>query len=215
MTKQLITIAIDGPVAAGKSTVARALAHRLGISYFNTGGMYRLLAYVAIEEQVDFTDVVTLTKLIDKNKEALKNIFIDSHQRHDYLYNPTVAYGASCVGLIGSVRVKLVKLQQLVLRNCSAVVEGRDVAKRVMPKATLKVYLTATARERMKRRMEQYKSYKISLSPKQIKDEITMRDMQDSTRRIDPLHRLDSLYCIDTTNLAIPQILDRIMQLLK
>ncbi len=214
MIKQLITIAIDGPVAAGKSTIAHALSKRLGVAYFNTGRMYRLLAYKARKKNINFNDALKLSKLIDENKTELKDVFLHSHKRYEYLYNPTIAYGASCVGLIARIRAKLVALQQSVLRNASAVVEGRDIARRVMPDATLKVYLTATTQERVNRRIAQYRGRHTAISPNKVAEEIEMRDKQDSHRDIDPLLQTDSMHTIDTTVLSVTETVERIMHLL-
>ena len=214
MTKQLITIAIDGPVAAGKSTVAHALSKRLGIAYFNTGRMYRLLAFKALQKNIAFDDASHLTMFIDKNETELKDVFSHSDTGYEYLTDPAVAYGASCVGLIAQVRTKLVCLQQEVLLKRSAVVEGRDVAKRVLPSATLKVYLTATVAVRAKRRMAQYRARGATISESQVKEELQMRDIQDSNRNIDPLLPTNSMHTIDTTKLSIEQTVDRIINLL-
>ncbi len=210
-TKRIIQIAIDGPVAAGKSTVAYALSQKLGISYINTGRMYRLLAYEAHKNNLSCSDEQKLVALIARHRHDMLSVATSSPGDYQELYTPAIAHSASCISMHTSVRQAMVKLQQRLLRNRSAVVEGRDIAQRVAPHAALKLYLTASYRMRLARQVKQYQYRKQRIASDDVEKELRDRDQQDSTRLVDPLTVHTDMKIVDTTTLTINQVVDRII----
>lgn len=209
--KHPLHIAIDGPVAAGKSTVAYVLSQKLGISYVNTGRMYRLLAYEAYKNNLSYTDEQKLVALIAHKRPDLLRVAMSLPNDYRELYTPTIAHGASNISMHKSVRQAMVRLQRALLRNRSAVVEGRDIARRVLPNAALKIYLTAAFPIRLQRRVRQYQNRQQRIARDAVAKEVHQRDKQDSNRLIDPLELHADMKIVDTTNLTIDQVVDRIV----
>ena len=217
-----IAIAIDGPAGAGKSTIAKAISARLGIVYLDTGAMYRTVALKAIRENIDVNDsdlLEALVKDIDieiKYISGSQHIFLDGEDVSGLIRTPEVSKGASAVATVVPVRMKMVELQRKIAEGASVVMDGRDIGTYVLPNADLKIFLTASADERAKRRfLEMQEKGDTSCTLEEIKEYIIKRDKNDSTRAFAPLKKADDAVELDSTAYSIDEVLEKISGLLE
>lgn len=214
-----ISIAIDGPAGAGKSTIAKMVSKDLNILYLDTGAMYRVVALKAIRNGIDTLDsegLSSILKSIDLKIEHIKSeqlMFLDGENVSDLIRTPEVSIGASNVGSIPEVRIKMVEIQRLIAKEKSVVMDGRDIGTYVLPNADLKIFLTASLEERARRRyLEQVQKGNMSLYEDVLKD-IEYRDKNDSERAFAPLKKAENAVLIDTTGLSIDDVIKRIIDL--
>ena len=203
-------IAIDGPAGAGKSTVSKICAARLGYTYIDTGAMYRAVALKALLSGKPVEDLIVDIEI--KLDEAAR-VFLDGREVTKEIRTPEVSKGASDVAKFGFVRKKLTELQREMARQGSVIMDGRDIGTQVLPNADLKIFLTASVEERARRRFEELKEKNLAADFEQIKKEITLRDKQDSEREIAPLAQAEDAILLDTTNLSIEQVIEKILEL--
>lgn len=214
--KNNLTIAIDGPAGAGKSTVAKLVAQHLDILYLDTGAMYRAIALKMLELQIDPSNpdqVVPMLKSTDirvdyKNGQQL--ILLDGADVTNRIRTQEVSKGASDVGTLPEVRLKLVELQRKIASKNSLVMDGRDIGTYVLPNASRKFFLTASIEERAKRRWLELKEDARTESLETIIHEISQRDANDSNRSFAPLKKAEDAILIDTTSKTIQQVVDEI-----
>ena len=206
-------IAVDGPAGAGKSTVSKILAARLGYTYIDTGAMYRAVALKVLKSGKNLDE-----KLISDIKirlDEFARVFLDDCEVTEDIRTPEVSRGASDVAKIGFVREKLTELQREMAKHGSVIMDGRDIGTQVLPNADLKIFLTASVDERARRRCEEFKSKGIPTDFAQIRQEILARDEQDSTRAIAPLAKAADAVLIDSTELSIEQVVAKILSLVE
>ncbi len=223
--KQLLQIAIDGPVASGKGDIAARLAHRLNLLYINTGAMYRALALACFQHKVSLKDekqvVALLTKtninLIQTNPKNINscNVFLDGQDVTDKIFTQKVANATSVISAYADVRKILVQRQKQMAKNQRVVMEGRDIGLRVLPTAQIKVFLTATLEERAKRRFKQMQKKGSTISYEQVIKDTRDRDRLDSTRSADPLQKFSDAWELDTTKMDQPEVVNAILHELK
>lgn len=222
--KANLQIAIDGPVGSGKSIGAHLLSKKLGILYVYTGAMYRAVALVGLQNKLDLTKEKPLMKVLKKTKIELKkpskknrvcNVLVNGNDITDKLFTPRIHWGSSQVGVFPKVRKHLVFLQQKIAKNQAVVMEGRDIATVVLPKADLKIYMTADVVVRAKRRLKDLLQIAEKISLKQVIKEIKKRDYNDSHRKADPLQLTADTWMLDTTSLTIQEELKAILSKLK
>lgn len=214
-----ISIAIDGPAAAGKSTVAKLVAETLSYIYIDTGAMYRALTYKALSQEINFEYESELHKLLSETEIELvaenkrQIVYLDGSDVTDEIRSAQVTNSVSIVSRHPSVREEMVKRQQLLASGGGVVMDGRDIGTHVLPDAELKVFLIASVEERANRRHEEnlQKGYQSNL--KQLHTEIEQRDKLDSEREVAPLKQAEDAILIDTTSLAINQVAERILEL--
>lgn len=209
-------IAIDGPAGAGKSTVCRLLAQKLCFLYLDTGSMYRALAWSLLEEKSDLREeglaqVLSRIPLSFSIKEDKLEITYRDRVLDAELRNPEIADEASRVSRLGPVRAFLVSWQRRLALQGNIVAEGRDTATVVFPKADLKVYLTASLRARAERRHAEYRSKGIEASYEEIEQRIQERDEADSSRDLAPMRPAEGAYLLDTSDLDIPEVVDKLI----
>lgn len=217
-------VAIDGPVAAGKGTVARMVADRIGGLYVDTGAMYRVAAFLAEKAEVSWEDEEGVEGLVKKAKIEMRSpqgdkekdgrlitIFVDGEDVSGKIRTEKMSEGASVVSVHKKVRDALVDKQQKIALRQTVVMEGRDITFRVLPKADLKIYLTAKEEERAKRRYEQLKSRGGEEEYEKVFSELKKRDSRDSSRKVDPLHVVSEAWVLDTTEMSINQVVDNIV----
>lgn len=222
MGNKTIAVAIDGPAGAGKSTIAKIISKKLKILYLDTGAMYRAVALKAIRENKDTKDrekLAMLVKDIDikvvyENDE--QQIFLDGENVSGLIRSPEVSIGASNVGVIPEVRVKMVELQREIASSNSVVMDGRDIGTYVLPKAELKIFLTASVEVRAKRRYNEQLSKGITnISLEDVKKDIEYRDKNDSSREFAPLSKASDAVEIDTTDMTIDDVVNKILGYVK
>jgi cytidylate kinase len=214
-----VIVAIDGPAGAGKSTVARALAARLGIGYLNTGAMYRALALLAIEDSVDPSDGAELARLARDHPIRMvhapdgEHVIVDGRDVTGTVRERAVTQIVSQVAVHREVRDEIVATQRQVLANGAWVADGRDTGSVVCPDADLKVFLTASPRERAKRRHAELVAGGEDVALGDVMQEIAERDHTDSTRRESPLVVAPGAVTVDTTGLTVEQVVARLVEL--
>ena len=212
-----LTIAIDGPAGAGKSTIAKRLASALHIVYLDTGAMYRSLAWYALLHQVDVGDEAALLDIVEHAHflftatEAGTRIFHNDEDITEALYSADVSRGASFVSQHPSVRAWMVNWQREFTFSRSAILDGRDIGTVVLPNASLKVFLTASVEARAERRYLQQRDAGLSLED--IMSEIIARDERDSGRSIAPLVAANDAIVIDSTSMGIDDVVEFILAL--
>ena len=211
MKKLLITI--DGPAGAGKTTVSRALADRLGYRYIDTGALYRGIALAAKNRGVDPQDDESLKRLcqaIDLNflkQEDGLGLFLDGENISDRIRTPEITMMASAVSARPIVREFLLALQKELGREKAAVFEGRDMGTVVFPNADLKFFLDASTGTRARRRFEEQKS-KTSQTLEEVERDIQRRDHDDSTRDVAPLRPAVDAILVDSTEMSVDEVVD-------
>lgn len=204
-------IAIDGPAGSGKSTVARAVAERLGLPYLDTGAMYRAVAFEAMRLGIDPDDPGPVAELArNMHLEVGDQVVVDGVDATIEIRSPEVTRAVSTVAANPEVRRELVVRQrEWVAEHGGGVVEGRDIGTVVFPSAALKVYLTADDRERANRRSKEM----LDLHYDQVAADIARRDHIDSTRPMSPLSVAADAVCIDTTDRDINVVVDEVLAL--
>ena len=220
-----LSIAIDGPVAAGKGDIAARLANELHITYVYTGAMYRMLALACIEKHISLKDpkrIVTLLSEVtldlvepDSDSPYAYKALLDGIDVSERITEHDTAMGAAEVSIIPEVRAFMVKRQQELALGKRVVMEGRDIGLRVLPHAQLKIYLTASLVERAKRRLLQWKEKGIRKALDEVIEHTKQRDTQDMTREIDPLQKLSTAWELDTTNMTKDEVILQIKTELK
>ncbi|RDI42974.1 (d)CMP kinase [Falsibacillus pallidus] len=214
-----ISIAIDGPAAAGKSTVAKIVAENFSYIYIDTGAMYRALTYHALQNQIDLMDEKALVEALGKIEISLKPgengqlVFIDSQDVTKEIRFSDVTNQVSIVAKHGGVRSEMVRRQQDFATEGGVVMDGRDIGTHVLPKAELKVFLLASVEERAKRRHEENQAKGFDSDLNTLMQEIEKRDQLDSEREVAPLKKADDAVVIDTTSLSIGQVVEKITDL--
>ena len=215
--KKLI-VAIDGPAGAGKSTVAKRLAHELGYTYMDTGAMYRAFAWKVMQDEIDLEDETSLRKILSETKIDLKKdngqlrVFLDEVDITDRIRTPVLSQMASKVSTLRAVRERMVELQRAIGREGGVVVEGRDIGTIVFPKAEVKIYLDASSQERARRRFEELKAQGKGINLKETLKEMEERDRRDQEREVAPLRKAKDAVVIDSTQLDAEGVMERIMR---
>lgn len=225
MNDQTLAIAIDGPVASGKGEIAARLASTLHLLYIYTGAMYRALALACINEGVPFKDEKRVESLLERSDIDMSapdpgsgypyKIVLNGQDVTARIIKQDTAQGASDVGSLSGVRKWMVKRQKEIARGKRIVMEGRDIGLRVLPDAQLKIYLTASLDERAKRRFNQWQTQGIQKTLEETKEDTRIRDLQDTTRKIDPLQKVDDAWELDTTHMNPDEVVTTIIGELK
>ncbi|MDR9831838.1 (d)CMP kinase [Staphylococcus coagulans] len=212
-----INIALDGPAAAGKSTIAKRVAGQLGMVYVDTGAMYRAITYYYLQHK---DRIVHFDKMMDQidlhlayDTEKGQRVYLNDEDVTDFLRENDVTQEVSYVASIKEVRAFLVQAQQKLAAKKGIVMDGRDIGTTVLPDAEVKVYMIASVEERAERRFKDNQERGIVSSIEQLKKDIAERDAYDMNREISPLKKADDAVEIDTTGLSIEEVTDRIIAL--
>ena len=216
-----ITVAIDGPAGAGKSTIAKLVSKELGAIYVDTGAMYRAMALFMINNSVDKDDEDKVSKMCEKAdisirfEDGVQVVVLNGENVNAYIRTEEVGLVASKVSSYGSVRKKLVSLQQKLASETDVVMDGRDIGTVVLPNAKPKIYLTASSQVRAKRRYDELlqKGEKCDLN--KIEEDIISRDYQDMHREISPLTKASDAIEIDSSYMSVEEVKDKIIMLCK
>ena len=211
------TIAIDGPVAVGKSTVSRMLAQRLGYRYVDTGMMYRALTWKALRLNIDLEDEERLTALARNTNFELvppDRVIVDGTDVGSAVRHPDVERAVSLVAKVAGVREVLVQQQQALGHGGGVVMAGRDIGTVVLPDAELKVYLCASVEERARRRYHELVQGGETIDYQDVLADLKRRDAIDSERAVSPLQPAGDARLIDTDELSLEQVLSQILDLM-
>ena len=217
--KKKISIAIDGPAAAGKSTVAKLVAEKLFFIYIDTGAMYRALTLKALTKDVNLENAMELYTLLTQTQIQLvpekggQFVYLDGNDVTHKIRSQEVTNSVSIVSKHQSVREEMVSRQQLLAAGGGVVMDGRDIGTHVLPQAEVKVFLVASVEERAVRRHTENLEKGYSSDLQQLKEEIEKRDKLDSEREVAPLKKASDAVLIDTTALGIQQVVNRIVAL--
>lgn len=219
----MINIAIDGPAGAGKSTVARAVAKKLGILYLDTGAMYRAMALKAMREGIDPNDkeqvlpLLECTEIYAKNIGGAQHTYLDGEDVSELIRTPEISRGASDISAIPEVRIKLAQIQRNIAHTSDVVMDGREIGSYVIPECENKFYVTASVDERARRRLLELKEKgrDNGMTVEDMAKDIAERDYNDSHRAFAPLLRLPEAILIDTTDLTIDEAVNAVLKNLK
>jgi cytidylate kinase len=213
-----LTIAIDGPGGAGKSTIAKALAEALGILHLDTGAMYRALGLKALRAGIDPQDAAAVEALCAQTEIAValgetgQRTLLDGEDVTLLIRTPAVSAAASAASKAGGVRARMVALQQAYAQTADMVLDGRDIGTRVLPNATHKFFLIASPQVRARRRYDELRAKGVDCDYEQVLSEMIARDRQDSERAVDPLRRAADAIQIDTTQLSAAEVLAALLR---
>ena len=221
MSNKGFAIAIDGPAAAGKSTVAKALAASMGFIYVDTGALYRAIGYYAYDKVDSTTNAEAVSALLGdidiqiKYIEGVQRIFLNGADVSEDIRSPEMSMAASNVSAIPAVRAFLLDLQRRLAAENNVVMDGRDIGTVILPNAQVKVFLTASPEERGRRRMLEYKQKGQEVDFDQLLAEIKQRDYNDSHRATAPLKQADDAVLVDSTEMKFEQVLEKITAIVK
>ena len=219
----MINIAIDGPAGAGKSTVARTVAKKLGILYLDTGAMYRAMALKAMREGIDPNDkeqvlpLLECTEIYAKNIGGTQHTYLDGEDVSGLIRTPEISRGASDISAIPDVRIKLAQIQRNIAHTSDVVMDGREIGSYVIPECENKFYVTASVDERARRRLLELKEKgrDNGMTVEDMAKDIAERDYNDSHRAFAPLLRLPEAILIDTTDLTIDEAVNAVLKNVK
>ena len=214
------SIAIDGPAGAGKSTIAKAVARELGYVYIDTGAMYRAVGLFCLDQAIALTDEVRVSEAVRDiditiayDEEGAQQVFLNGANVSTRIRTQQVGDAASTVSQYPAVREKMVKLQQSLAEHTSVVMDGRDIASKVLPHADTKIYLTASVEERARRRANELREKGELCDIAEVEAEIRARDDRDMHRQHSPLIQVPEAVLVDSSTLTIDETIDRILEI--
>ncbi|AQS53047.1 Cytidylate kinase [Jeotgalibaca dankookensis] len=214
-------IAIDGPASAGKSTIAKQVAKELGLTYLDTGAMYRALTYMALVHKLNLEDETALLNLLADTEisfpsnQGMQHVFINKMEVTEVIRSKEVTQNVSLVSSHKNVRKKMVSRQQKIAQQGGIVMDGRDIGTVVLPNAALKIYLVASAEERALRRYRESIEKGMQVSLEELTADMIARDNYDMNREASPLKKAEDAIEIDSTNLSINQVVEMILDYAK
>ena len=210
-------IAIDGPSASGKTTTAKGVAERLGITHLDTGAMYRAVTLGIIEHGIDIDDHERICKFLEELEikfDSLNDIWANGHNVTVKIRNTEVSSNVSAVSAISQVREKMVAIQRVIAEGSGCVLEGRDIGTVVFPNADYKFFLVADLEIRAKRRLVELEKIGENISLSEIISDIQNRDHLDSSRDISPLVQAEDAITINTSKLTIYEQIEKIVEII-
>lgn len=216
-----INIAIDGPAGAGKSTIAKKLAQKLGYVYVDTGAMYRAMAYYFLQQGIDKTDEAAINAAVDgadvtiRYVDGAQQVLLNGEDVTGSLRSEQVGNMASNTSVYPAVRVKLVALQQKLAQTTDVIMDGRDIGTCVLPDAQVKIYLTASVGTRAKRRYDELVEKGEQPDLEKIEADIEERDYRDMHREMSPLRQADDAVLVDSSEMNIEQVVSAILEIVK
>ncbi len=215
-----ISVAIDGPAGAGKSTIAKILAKKLGFVYVDTGAMYRAMGYYFSRNGIDKDDFASMSARCEeadieiRYAEGEQQVFLNGENVNGKIRTEEAGLMASACARNGDVREKLVELQRALAKKTDVVMDGRDIGTNVLPGADVKVYLTASVQTRAKRRFEELRGKGVSCLMAEVEKDIIARDRQDMNREIAPLKQAEDAVLVDSSDLTIEEVVEKICRLI-
>lgn len=217
----MIAVAIDGPAGAGKSTIARAIAQELGYIYVDTGALYRAIGLYATAHEADMQDEERMACLLKDVKielrfiKGVQRVFLNGYDVSEEIRHPKISMAASKVSALRVVRTFLFALQQNLAAEHNVVMDGRDIGTVVLPKAQVKLFLTAQAEDRARRRFVELTQKGISADYETVLEEVRQRDKSDENRVISPLCQAEDAILVDTTGNTLEQSIAQLLEIVK
>lgn len=217
----MIKIAIDGPGGAGKSTVAKAVAAKLGIVYVDTGALYRTVGLYVSKMEVDPHDAEAVTALLPqisidvRYEDGVQCVYLNGENPKDAIRTPKMSMYASAVSAIPAVRAFLLETQKEIARHNSVIMDGRDIGTVILPDADVKIFMTASAECRARRRYDELVAKGVSVRFEDVLAEMNERDKNDSTREIAPATAAADAILFDNTGMTLEQSVDAVIALVK
>ncbi len=217
----MINVAIDGPAGAGKSTVAKQIAHDMGYMYIDTGAMYRTLAYKALSLGIDIRKqpeevckMLSDTTMDIVYSDGMQRMIADGRDVTDYIRTPEVSMGASAISAIPYVREWLLNLQRELAKSNDCLMDGRDIGTVVLPDANVKIFLTASSEARAERRYAELIEKGENVTYEEVLSDIIERDRNDSTRACAPLMQAEDAVLVDTSSIGLNETVDAIKRII-
>ncbi len=214
-------VAIDGPAGAGKSTIAKAVAAKMGYVYVDTGAMYRAMALYFLQSGIPADDEAGIASQVDnitvtiKYVDGAQHVILNDEDVTGLIRTEEVGNMASATSVYAPVRRKLVALQQELAASCAVIMDGRDIGTVVLPSADVKIFLTASVECRANRRYKELLEKGQNADLKQIATDIEDRDYRDSHREISPLKQADDAILLDSSDMTIDEVVDKIISYCK
>ena len=216
--KKNISVAIDGPSAAGKSTIAKMVAKKENFIYIDTGAMYRCVAYYCLTQKIDLNDEKAVEQAIEHIQIRLtpdNKVYLNDEDVSTQIRQDQVSLGASCVSKYQAVRSFLVDEQRKMAKAGNVILDGRDIGTVVLPNADLKIYQIASVETRAKRRYLENLERGLDADLETIKKEIEERDYQDTHREISPLKKAEDAIELDTSSLTLEEVVEQVLTLIQ
>ena len=216
-----LQVAIDGPAGAGKSSVAKVLARRLGCIYLDTGAMYRAVTWLAMNQQVAFDDESGMKQLLDtlqlefKEIDGVQHLFCNGTDVTEAIRTPEISANVSAVSMIPMVREEMTSQQRKIAAGFDVLMDGRDIGTTVLPDAQYKFFLTASLEERAKRRALELEQKGVAVDMKQLMADIALRDEKDSNREVSPLRQAEDAVLVDTSDLTFDEVVEKLFIAIK
>ena len=216
-----LQIAIDGPAGAGKSSVAKVLARRLGCIYLDTGAMYRAVTWLALQKQVAFDDMEGIKDLLQtielefKDVDGMQHLYCNATDVTEAIRTPEISANVSAVSMIPQVREAMTAQQQKIAAGSDVLMDGRDIGTTVLPNARYKFFLTASLEERARRRALELEQKGIAVDMEQLIADIALRDKKDSEREVSPLKQAEDAVLIDTSSLTFDEVVENLFMRIK
>ncbi|MBQ2014784.1 MAG: (d)CMP kinase [Peptococcaceae bacterium] len=216
-----LQIAIDGPAGAGKSSVAKVLARRLGCIYLDTGAMYRAVTWLALQKQVAFDDMEGIKDLLQtielefKDVDGMQHLYCNGTDVTEAIRTPEISANVSAVSMIPQVREAMTAQQQKIAAGSDVLMDGRDIGTTVLPNARYKFFLTASLEERARRRALELEQKGIAVDMEQLIADIALRDKKDSEREVSPLKQAEDAVLIDTSSLTFDEVVENLFMRIK
>lgn len=222
MTGRRPCVAIDGPVSAGKSTIARLVARDLGYTYVDSGAMYRALAWAAVEKGIQSDDRAQVVELLrsttielSPRPDGANEVFVNGRDVTGEIRTPEISQLSSKLSAMTPVRRRMVAIQQHMAKAGGVVMEGRDIQTVVLPDAEVKIFLTALAEERARRRWQELRNRGLKADLDEVLADVQARDRRDSTRADSPLKPAPDAVHVDTGGLTIEQVVQRVLTVVR
>ena len=213
------SIAIDGPAGAGKSTIAKEISRRMGCHYVDTGAMYRAMALFIVKSGISMNDSQAISAkckeadIVVTYEDGVQIVWLNGENVNGQIRTQEVGEMASVTSANPDVRKKLVELQQKLASTTNIIMDGRDIGTCVLPKATAKIYLTASVEVRAKRRYDELIAKGEAADLSEVAEEIRIRDERDMTRDISPLKQADDAVLVDTSDMTVEEVIETIMNI--
>lgn len=216
-----ISIAIDGPAGAGKSTISKKVAILRNLTYLDTGAMYRACALKAIRQGISCTDPAGVNAMLQDTDITIdcdggrQIILLDGEDVSELIRTPEISKGSSDISAVDSVRLKMVDIQRRIAKGRDVILDGRDIGTFVLPDASIKIYLTASVEERAQRRFAELAAKgDCAVTYEEVKKDIEYRDYNDSHRSLAPLRKAEDAIEVDTTTLTVEQSVNEIIAII-